>query len=250
MQDRRMSLLLGVSVTAWLHDHETWAVWGTGIGTIILATGVLVAIGQLRDARMTRHMELLADLTKRWDEPAIIESVEEGRKYGRTGLIALVQKLNQPVPTEEDLAGSFIERQRQLRDLADARDEDLDDWLTALKWPFLLETMGVLAFQKAIPVKTVYQVWGLPITEAWENEWSEVAAFQRSAKQDDNLFRYFRWLADKMKEEQRKDRAFATTYQRARQSGPVGAAIAVAWFRTLAESIVESQRRPAQPGGR
>lgn len=53
------------------------ASWVTAIGTLILVGGVVVAVFQLRDSRMSRLAQGSADFSSRWDSNELIETRRE-----------------------------------------------------------------------------------------------------------------------------------------------------------------------------
>lgn len=194
--------------TRWLEVHAAWAVWLTGAATAFLVVGIALAWSTLRDARTTRHAELLAEFSHRWDSAEIIESAKQGREYGVDGLLEITTALY----------GESASDPPDPRVLA--------EWYEVLKWPDLLETLGVMVHAGAIPKDMIYGIWGGPIIDAWERDWKLATLTHRDQKEDRNVFIYFQWLVREMKREGRRE-AF---YVDARRTGPVGAAIAAASY--------------------
>ena len=67
--------------------------WGTLATALILGVTGFVVWRQLRDAKKTRHGGLLADLSRRWDEPLMVESQRLFARYSTSGIVDLVEKL-------------------------------------------------------------------------------------------------------------------------------------------------------------
>jgi hypothetical protein len=173
----------------WLTQHDAAAAWLTALGTLGLAAGVAFAWFALRDARQTRHAQLLADFSKRWDDSEILRAVNLARDYGPQGLVALTNKLfgtEAPIPPDPD---------------------NVADWDDALKWPNLLETIGVMVKEGALPKTMVFGMWGGPIVNAWRNHWEDATFAHRRQKNDADIFIYFEWLAGEMERERARGRA-------------------------------------------
>jgi hypothetical protein len=202
---------MAATLTTWLTANQSYAVWLTGAATTALAVGVFFAWSAVRDARQTRHAQLLADFSRRWDDSEIISSVREGREYGAAGLVSLTEALYGVDPPTDPSSPEF----RRWH-------ENLADWFEALKWPNLLETIGVMVHAGALPRQMVYRMWGGPIVDAWRNDWAPAVIVHRRQKADENIFRYFEWLAGEMHREQLAERREATLSP----SDGIGAAIA------------------------
>src|SRR4051812_3009366 len=74
-----------------------WALTTTAIATaftaLVLGVTAVVVYRQLRDARRTREGELLTDLSRRWDEPLVIDSQILYGRYTEKGITDLVVKV-------------------------------------------------------------------------------------------------------------------------------------------------------------
>ncbi|MCW2974860.1 MAG: hypothetical protein JWM06_141 [Actinomycetia bacterium] len=200
----------------WLDVNQGLGVWLTGFATLALALGVIFAWFSLRDARKTRHAQLVADFSKRWDSEEILASSKLGREFGPHGLVELTNKLYGPNAS------------------APPNPSNLADWYQALMWPNLLETVGVMVHDGALPRRMVYRMWGGPIIDAWRQDFSPAIAAHRQQKRDENIFRYFEWLAGEMEAQRAKGERIW------RMSGPVGAAISDAAYRNRAAESADS----------
>ncbi|HZT45089.1 MAG TPA: hypothetical protein VFA24_02820 [Gaiellaceae bacterium] len=170
------------------------AVWLTGISTGVLAVGVFVAWVALSDAKKTRHAQLVAEFSARWDSRAILLSLRLGRDYGPVGLAELADKV----------LG------------VDSPDADnLRDWYRVSEWSNLLETIAVMVKDGALPSRMIYRMWGGTIITAWHRDWKLCAQRQRDKLGDDNILRYLEELAGVMRDEQKREQL----------AGPIGAAI-------------------------
>lgn len=197
----------------WLNINQGLGVWLTGGATMGLVVGVIFAWFALRDARKTRHAQLLADFSSRWDSKEMNESAALGRAFAPKGLVELSNKIYGP-DSQHPAHPDDLEKWKA----------NLADWYIAIAWPNLLETVGVMVHAKALPRELVYQLWGGPIIDAWSRDWELATVAHRDHLGDDNVFRYFAWLAEKMNEERRRDAFYAA----AGKPGPVGPAISAA----------------------
>src|SRR6266511_2622383 len=79
----------------WLHPKD-WPGWLTAVGTCVIAGFAIVALFSFRDARRTRHAELLSDLSRRWDEPLAADSREVAGEYDSRALVGLLTRIYEP----------------------------------------------------------------------------------------------------------------------------------------------------------
>jgi hypothetical protein len=184
----------------WLLDHETLAVWITGVATGSLAIGVLVAWVALYDAKRTRHAQLVSDFSLRWDSEEILKSVQLGRKFQSDGLAELATKLFGPNAARPP------------------DPENAENWATVCKWSNLLETVGVMVAERNLPRRTVFRMWGGNILSAW-TLWAECADAQRDHLNDRDVLQYFGKLAEAMESEREAEE------RRRNRPGPIGDAI-------------------------
>jgi hypothetical protein len=142
-----------------------WLVWVTAIstgaiavGTAVLAGGIVVALAGLADARRTRHGLLLADLSRRWDEPVMVQSQQLFARYATADLLELVEKL----------FGT-----------GGATNEEREHFALLEAVPNFWETLGVLQQDDAITTTVLNQMWGDAIRNSWR--WEEPIAKLREA---------------------------------------------------------------------
>jgi hypothetical protein len=118
---------------------------GTAVGATVLGTSAIVAWFQLKDAKITRHAELMVELGERWDaaySPAI-------QVYG--GL------------SDRDLFG-MLER---LFGDDEPEKNDLGNWLTLTRLPDLIEEIADFGRYGALSPKAIDVVWGDRIISLW-----------------------------------------------------------------------------------
>lgn len=125
-----------------------WAEALTGIGSVLAgasffvgAIGVLLTWNQLRDARQDRHVEILTELARRWDEPRLTEP-----------RVALLKRDNQE-------HAAYVKKC-----LDHPTSGDLE---TLLRVPNFFEEMAVLVLSGAIDKRLLGQVWSTLILTYW-----------------------------------------------------------------------------------
>jgi hypothetical protein len=149
------------------------------IGYSTLATAIVLAFTgifvwrQLRDAKKTRHGALLADLSRRWDEPLIVESQRLFASYSTAGIVELVEKLY----------GSG------------ASDKEREDFVTLEAVPNFWETIGVLERDGSITTTVVDKMWGDAIRSAWR-DWEEPVTRLRELTEVQRSYKNFEDVAD------------------------------------------------------
>jgi hypothetical protein len=155
-------------------------IWVTAGATIALVVVGSVAILGLADARKTRHGQVISELSRRWDDALVLESLTLGREYGPKGTLELVHALWGPGVTTRV-------------------EGDLVDWYKVSVYPNLLETLGVYLSEGVISEGIVYKLWGASIIEAWA-AWRETTAALREVTETPETFKYFQELAERMAE--------------------------------------------------
>lgn len=165
-----------------------WAAWisagATAVGVVIVAVTAWFALDSLRDARRTRHAQLITEISRRWDEPLIIESVKLHSEHATDGIMALNQRLYLPPEHLDDEA-------------AERRKADLDLYHKLCAWPNLIETIGVLQSEHAISPETIYKMWGAEIISAWQG-WQQPCKQLRELESDPGVYYYFEAIAQEM----------------------------------------------------
>jgi hypothetical protein len=173
-------------LVTWLIGHEALAAWTTALATLLLAAGVFVAWFSLRDDKKTRHAQLITELSRRMNGQAVTEARRLANDYGRDNLGELAARLfgpNAPHPPDP---------------------QNVADWDKLDQFSNLLEMIGVLVRDGALPPHMVFQMWGIVIISAGA-QW-EAATAVLTDHVDPTIYRYFVWLVAAMKREQAKDR--------------------------------------------
>lgn len=170
----------------WLDANQWLAIWLTGVGTAILAVGVVVALIGLWDARKTRDGELVTQLGARWSDEAMTESRMAYSGHGPSGTIALLERVFDPP------AGQAVTQ------------TDLETFYLLTRWPTFIETIGVLHDHGAISTDIVYEMWGAGITAAWK-VWEEpVERLKDIEKGYPETYSHFKSLSERMEREVKK----------------------------------------------
>lgn len=182
------------------HGHTDSLVWIAAIAGLLtaVATTALVVIAWralasvqaardgLRDARDTRHAQLLADFSARFDSRTMKRSDALAREFGPDGLAALSDRIYGPHkldPTDP----LQVDRWR----------ENLKDWQRCIEWPNLLETIGVMIDAQVLPEALIRRMWRTTILAAWDL-WKKPTEAHRGHLNDQEIFRNFQRLAEGM----------------------------------------------------
>lgn len=180
----------------WWHDfwhwshHANWdsiSLFATGAGTLVLALGVGLALLSFRDARKTRDGELVLELSRRWNEPETAESRLAYSKKTPTELANLADTL---YPADGPPA-------------TPPPPEDVKAFQILVRWPVLIEAIGVLSDHGSISPDAVFKMWGYSIASAWET-WQPAVRILRERATYPGTFQYFQAIAEDMQSEARK----------------------------------------------
>jgi hypothetical protein len=139
---------------------------------------------QLRDARRTRHGELLTELSRRWEETPIIRSQRLFSAHGSEGIVALVRKVYEQ---------------------GGATEAEVEEYTTLESLPNLWELLGVLRADRAISLSVIDRMWGAAIIRAWD-EWQAPIERLRNVTQNATTYVNFEELAAELREYRLKAR--------------------------------------------
>lgn len=118
-----------------VNQGTDWPAWVSARAAVATLVVVIVtawlAFRGLRDARQTRHGQLITELMREWTEPTVVDAIALHGKYTEREIIELVNKMFGP--SEER-----------------AKDEELLDGGKLILVANMIETLGVLASEKAI----------------------------------------------------------------------------------------------------
>lgn len=172
-----------ILTTPWFGQHT--AVWLTALGTLVLAGAAvtaLVGLRSLRDARRTRHAELLADLSRRWDEPLAAESRLISGEYDSRALLDLLGRIYDPPSWLTD-----GERRR-----------DSETYLNLLAALNLMETIAALWAERTLGAGVIFRLWGTTFVEVWDR-WFPAIEYMRTWEEDPGVYDNFENLVRVMR---------------------------------------------------
>lgn len=148
---------------------------------VILVSAILAGLAIL-DARRTRDGQLVADLSRRWDEPAIIRSQRMFARYTSAGIVDLVEKIY---------------------DTHTATDAERRHFITLEAVPNFWETLGALEASHAVSIRAIHRIWGEAIIAAWV-EWEPALRRLRDLTGVPTSYSNFEALAAKLAKEKTK----------------------------------------------
>lgn len=159
-----------------------WPAWITAVssaaGLAILAGTALFAYFALRDARRTRHAQLIIEIQDQWTSREIRDSWEQYGLVPESGIVDLVTTLHKPAQPP-------------------ATKEQLDTYYALTTVANLIETIGALASEKALTRKVIYKMWGGVITGSWQ-AWDTAIPLLREFQKDPDIYHHFEKIAKAM----------------------------------------------------
>jgi hypothetical protein len=167
-----------VVLTFLVAEVSNQPVWWLVGATFTLAAVATFALSSLSDARKTRHGQVFAELSRRWDSERVLESAKLFREWDSGGTIKLIDALWAD-PTKKP----------------DSRD--LETWYKLSIYPNLIETIAVFVSENVISEEVVVKLWGPSIMSAWR-EWREPVFHLREITKTPEDWRYFEALGVRM----------------------------------------------------
>lgn len=164
-------------------DWPAWITAGaTVVTTFIVAASALFAWRQLKDARITRHGELMLTMSQRWDL-GYYESAAIFALYSNQRIEWLI----------DDMFGSGVPTRASV-----------DRWLMLVKLPSLIEELADFRRYGAISIEAIDVIWGDRIISAWR-QWEPLAdhltwVLKQRQVANPNAFADFRALAGELEE--------------------------------------------------
>jgi hypothetical protein len=133
-------------------DGASWAEALTGIGTILIASGVVFAGLQVRDARKARSAEIVRQLAELWAREDLIAARRWIASYQGAGSVDLLA-----------------------RDLKKAKDQPLsDEYFVFTRYLNFWEQVGMEFRNHSGGLRVVDEMFGDLIIAAWHNTWKQV----------------------------------------------------------------------------
>jgi hypothetical protein len=162
-------------------DGANWAEALTGIGTILIAFGVVFAGIQVRDTRKARSAEIARELAEQWESPRMEEARKLVNGHG-----------SGPGSTE------------RLRDaITEARKAGSDEFYVYARWLNFFEQLGISFRRHSQAIGIVEEMYSETITTGWAT-WQIVVASAWGSKS--NVGKNFGLLAEKIQKRQQHRR--------------------------------------------
>jgi len=141
-------------------------------GAAVIALLGIVAVWLT--ATRARHAQLMADISRRWDEPLFVA----GRK-------AAAKFIDEPW-----ILGLYV---------AVHRDQQSDTWFELQRIPNFFEDLAVQRLAHAISFRIVREAFGWGLVTTWE-QWKPAVWLLRLREKDATVYEHFEALAERMRE--------------------------------------------------
>ena len=187
-------------VHIWFAQNEALALWLTAFATVALVGGVIFARFAVKDAKRTRHAQLIVSLHEQWISDAVSASLRLYGRYTNEKLLELVGVNFDPNSLRQPTA------------------EQIADYESLAATANLIETIGVLCKRKMLTHDVVYDVWGGYIIITWR-AWKDVLPRMQDYLKEPDVFTHFADLGRAM--EARLPKA-KTSAKALGDSGPPG----------------------------
>jgi hypothetical protein len=170
------------SLVAEATDTPVWFLFGA-TGMLAAVTAVLaiaairalqelgVAVEQLEEVKRDRHVQVFADLGRRWDGPEMVEALQEERRYTTKQLEKLFARAYAPLS------------RNRFKEWAAKRAQTKT--VVLLRIPNFFENLALIVKAGSLDIRLVSLDYGTVAKEAWE-KWE--AAVMELRKTDDQSY--------------------------------------------------------------
>jgi hypothetical protein len=134
----------------------TWADALTGVGTVVLALGVLIAVYQLGELKRDRHLQWISEMSRRWNEEKLEASRIALREYDSS---TVAKKVG-----------------RWLR----GEGEDETEMTVLLRLPDFFEDVALGVERGRIEIAVVWEALSGPVSKWWEFWEEAVVVFRQT----------------------------------------------------------------------
>lgn len=134
------------------HAATDKPVWFLFAATAVLALAALRALGQLSESKTDRHLQVLSDFGRRWDEPSLVEARTKQWEIPNDQLLGLVTKWFEHREPKDSPVPLLLRIPNYFEDLAITVDAG------NLDMKIVVRPLGHL-------VVDMWQYWGAPIYE-------------------------------------------------------------------------------------
>lgn len=189
-------------------DGVTWAEALTGVGTILIASGVVFAGLQVRDGRKAQQVAIASDLVRTWENQDLVEA----------------RKLVDSSFRNKDLAAGI---DQLTNDVRTAWHDQTDDWYVYSKVMSFYEQVGVSFCDHRQGRKVVDEMMGGIMIEGWLI-WRIVV--KRIWPDEQHLMENFRRLAIKLQRQRNKEQARKESFRKFRKTWGIAGVRSPAYF--------------------
>lgn len=143
---------------------------------VLIVLSAFVALMHLRESEKSRYAALAADLTRRWDEPHMVEA--------RTAMITHSRK-----EIRDMIAATFSDG---------TTEAEAGVFYTLQTLPNFIETIAAIEDKFGLKLDFIDRLWGAAIISSWDR-WSLTADFVREQPNGKNAFKNFERLAEDLR---------------------------------------------------
>ena len=158
-------------------EETNWtdiAVAAAAIATFaVLVAAVIVALCQIQIMRRASQAQLIAAMSRRWDEAQLMESRKKAGEYKNSEAL-------------RDIVKKTLEQ------------GDRDTHNTFVQVPNFFETLGVLVEEKAISLNSVDKLLGSIVISGW-NYWSHTVTYLQDYHKQRTVYENFQNLAERLR---------------------------------------------------
>lgn len=164
-------------------DAEAWTALASGVmalATVVLVIAAWLALGQIQEAKRSRHATTAIDFSRRWDEPEMLETR------------ALLGPYKDP-PAFKDVYFALIDRPSKHKGYRRA--------LQMLREANYFEDLALLYQSHAVDEDFIIRSLGYIAVNRWDTRWKDVADEYRS--RDIDNFPAWRELVSEIRDDPR-----------------------------------------------
>jgi hypothetical protein len=181
-----------VTLIAEATDTPVWFLFGATVALAVITFGLAIAailalrqlgfaVQDLEEVKRDRHVQVFADLGRRWDGPEMVEALRQERLYNVEQLRKLFARAYAP-PSRNRFKEWLAKRAASKT-------------VVLLRIPNFFENLSLIVRAGSLDIKLVSQDYGTVANDSWE-KWKP--AIMELRETDKQSYAEFQWLVDRM----------------------------------------------------